>query len=156
MSANADAAPVSARDGKQPPVQRANVRCGWHRDIDAADSPNHSGRVDGEQEHVWSGWGRWLSFVVAALLILFSIPLVILNMAAAGWNIFLGLLLFAAVASGHAKAPLIAIILSVVMAIRLVLTLASGAAALDLAASAGLFVLTSAAAYQLRQQSASA
>ena len=100
--------------------------------------------------------GRWLSFVVAALLLLLSIPLVVLNMAAAGWNIFLGLLLFAAVASGHAKAPLIAIILSVVLAIRLVLTLASRAAVLAVAPGAGLLVLTSAAAYHLRQQSASA
>jgi hypothetical protein len=77
-------------------------------------------------------------------------------MAAAGWDIFLGLLLFAAVASGHAKAPLIAIILSVVLTIRLVLKLASGAAALDVALGAGLLALTSAAAFNLRQQSASA
>ena len=112
--------------------------------------------MDAEQEQVWSGWGRWLSFIVAVLLILLSIPMVLLNMAAAGWNIFLGLLLFAAVASGHPKAPLIAIILSVVMAIRLVLTLAGGAAALDLAVGAGLLVLTSAAAYQLWQQASSA
>jgi hypothetical protein len=124
-------------------------------DIDASGSLNHPGNVNGEQEHVWTGSGRWLSFVVAALLILLSIPLVVLNMAAAGWNIFLALVLFAAVASGHPKAPLIAIILSVVMAIRLVLTLASGAAAMDIAVGAGLVVLTSAAAYQLRQQAAS-
>ena len=112
--------------------------------------------MKGEQEHVWRGSGRWLSFVAAALLILLSIPLVVLNMAAVGWNIFLGLLLFAAVASGHPKAPLIATILSVVMAIRLVLTLASGAVALDIAVGAGLLVLTSAAAFQLRQQAPSA
>lgn len=128
---------------------------GGKADIDASGYLNHFGRVNGEQEHVWSGWGRWLSFAVATLLILLSIPLVVLNMAAAGWNIFLGLLLFAAVASSHRKAPLIAIILSVVMAIRLVLTLASGAAALDIAVGAGLVVLASAAAYQLRQQAAS-
>ena len=79
---------------------------------------------------------------------------VVLNMAAAGWNIFLGLLLFATVASGHPKAPLIAIIASVIMAIRLVLTLAIGAAALDIAVGVLLLVLTGAAAHQLRKQAA--
>jgi hypothetical protein len=112
--------------------------------------------MNGEQEHVWAGRGRWLSFVVAALLIVLSIPFVLLNMATAGWNIFLGLLLFGAVASGNRTAPLIAIILCVILAIRLVLGIATGAAVLDIAVGGGLLLLSSAAAFHLRRQAASA
>jgi hypothetical protein len=104
----------------------------------------------------WTGWGKWLSFAVAAMLLMFSIPVVLLNGAAAGWNIFLALLLFAAVASGHKKAPLAAIILCGLMAIRLVLAFTMGAAVLDIVSDALLVMLTAAAAYDLRRQAASA
>lgn len=90
------------------------------------------------------------------MLLMLSIPLVLLNAASAGWNIFLGLLLFAAVASGHKKAPLVAIILAVLMGIRLVLALAMGASFLDILVDAVLLLLTAAAAYDLRRQSMSA
>lgn len=113
------------------------------------------GDVSSEDQREWAGWGRWLSFAVAAMLLMLSIPLVLLNAASAGWNIFLGLLLFAAVASGHKKAPLIAIIMAVLMAIRLVLALAMGASFLDILGDAVLLLLTAAAAYDLRRQSMS-
>ena len=129
---------------------------GSGREVDARASPNHSACVSIEQGQDWSGWGRWLSFTVAALLILLSIPLVMLNMASAGWDIFLALLLFASVASGHKKAPLIAIILSVLMAIRAVAAIAAGATALETALAVCLLALTGAAAYDLQRQARSA
>lgn len=76
----------------------------------------------------WTGLGRWLSFVAAALLILLSIPAIFIHAlgATAGWNIFLGLLLVGVVASGHRKAPLLAAILCVLMLLRLIVSLVAG------------------------------
>jgi asparagine N-glycosylation enzyme membrane subunit Stt3 len=111
--------------------------------------------MSADQEQDWSGWGRWLSFVLAALLIFLSIPLVVLNAASAGWNIFLALLLFAAVASGHKKAPQIAMVVAVLMAVRLVGALAARADVLDITIAVFLLALASAGAYDLRRQARS-
>ena len=75
--------------------------------------------------------------MAAALLILLSIPVIFVRSlgAAAGWNIFLGLLLIGVIASGHRKAPMLAAILCVLMLVRLILSLIAGSmadAALDL------------------------
>jgi hypothetical protein len=77
-----------------------------------------------DQVH-WAGMGRWLSFVATALLILLSIPSIAIHAleAAAGWNIFLGLLLIWVIASDHRKAPLLAAILCALMLVRLILSL---------------------------------
>jgi hypothetical protein len=85
----------------------------------------------------WAGLGRWLSFLAAALLILLSIPAIFVHAlgAAAGWNIFLGLLLIGVIAAGHRKAPMLAAILCALMLLRLILSMVAGSmadAALDL------------------------
>jgi hypothetical protein len=72
----------------------------------------------------WQGMGRWLSFAVAAALIVASVPDVLENNSAAGWNLFLGLLLLGAVASGNRQAPLLLGVLTALMALRLVIGLA--------------------------------
>jgi len=104
----------------------------------------------------WSGWGRWLSFVAGTLLIVLSLPLILTNSAAAGWNIFLGLLLLGAVASGNERAPLIAIILSAIMVLRIIVAWVSGAGPLDLGIAVMFLVLIGGAAYHLRLQARSA
>lgn len=116
--------------------------------------PNNAVRDKGVSS--WTGWGRWLSYAVAALLIVYSISLVVLNEPAAGWNIFLALLLFAAVASGHKRAPGVAVVLTVLMALRFGVTLMSGTMTLDIVITGTLFVLSAAAAYHLRRQAMSA
>lgn len=72
-----------------------------------------------------------MSFVTAGLLILSAIPAVLSpeSGAAAGWNIFLGLLLIGVVASGHPKAPLLAAILCALMLVRLIVSVAIGSLA---------------------------
>jgi hypothetical protein len=68
--------------------------------------------MESQSELRWSGWGRWLSFVLAGFMVL-SAPMFDRDLgAAAGWNIFLGLLLFGTIASNHRKAPLLLIILA--------------------------------------------
>ena len=100
------------------------------------------------------GWDG-LSFAAGVLLIALSLPLVPFKTASAGWNIILALLLIVSVASGHKKAPMVAIIVSMFMAIRLVVALASGAMAISVALAVCLFAFTAAAALDLRQQARS-
>jgi hypothetical protein len=75
-----------------------------------------------DQVH-WRGVGRWLSFAVAVLLIVISIPAVASDDPGVGWNIFLGLLLFGFVASGHRRAPLMVGVVTALTAVRLVAAL---------------------------------
>lgn len=69
---------------------------------------------------------------------------------------FLGLLAIGTVASGNHKAPLLALILAVLMALRLVSTIASGGRVLDLVGTIVFLVMAAGAAYDLRKQSISA
>jgi hypothetical protein len=108
-----------------------------------------------EEQIEWSGMGRWLSFLFTALMILVAIPGVFSHEfgAAAGWNLFLGLLMFGFVAAGHRKAPLLAAILTVLMLLRLVLGAIAGGGWAILA-DAVLLLVIAGAAYDLRQQDA--
>jgi hypothetical protein len=94
-------------------------------------------------------------FAVAALLIILSIPLVLQNSPAAGWNIFLGLLLFGAVASGNKHAPTVALVLAAIFAVRCVVG-TIGAGLVAGAIEAVFAVATAAAGFHLRQQARSA
>ena len=80
--------------------------------------------VRGMSEDIrWEGAGKWLSFAVAALLVVVAIPSIATNNPAAGWNIFLGLLLFGFVASGNRRAPALVLALLGLMVLRLVVAL---------------------------------
>lgn len=104
----------------------------------------------------WSGLGKWLSSAAALLLILRAVPWIFdpQRGAAAGWNIFLGLLLFGAIASRNARAPAIAAAIAMLMVVRLGVGLAAGADALDMGVDGVLLLLIGAAAYDLRKQRA--
>lgn len=102
----------------------------------------------------WRGVGRWLSFAVAALLIIVAIANFGTNDAAVGWDIFLGLLLFGAVASGYRRAPLLLLVLLGLMALRLFVALAVERNIIE-AVSGGVLVILLFFAWQdLRRQSA--
>ncbi|MET0376397.1 MAG: hypothetical protein ABW128_19340 [Rhizorhabdus sp.] len=79
---------------------------------------NHAAMVVGKIR--WRGWGRWLAFLLTGLLILLSMPMIFVHQtgAAAGWNIFLGLLLAGSVGSGYRHAPRVAMIIAVLLFIR--------------------------------------
>ena len=111
--------------------------------------------MDAIEQVVWSGWGRWMLFAVAALLIILSIPLVLENSAAAGWNIFFGLLLFGAVASRNKHAPTVALVLAAIFVLRCVVAVI-GAGLVEGAIEAVFAVATGAAGFRLRQQARSA
>lgn len=101
----------------------------------------------------WTGPGRWLAFLSAGLLILLSIPMIMANTAAAGWNIFLALLLFGTVVSDSRHAPAAAILLTILMLLRLILALLSGAWFVeDLLTHAVLALLLGTTAWLLRKQ----
>ena len=111
--------------------------------------------MDGaDRTHQWNGAGRWLSFAAAALLLIFSIPMVFSpdDGAAAGWNIFLGLLLFGGVASGSAAAPKITAVIAALMLVRLALLPLFGAHLLDFLLALLLLALVAYAAFDLRRQ----
>jgi len=111
--------------------------------------------MNDDTEIAWTGLGKWLSFLSAAILILVAVPFVLDRAAAAraGWNIFLGLLLFGVIASGNRRAPLLALALAVLMAARVAVAVAIGP---DGFADIGLPLLlcatTALAAYDLRKQ----
>ena len=107
---------------------------------------------------VWTGLGRWLLIGLGVFMILVAVPAVFSreNGAAAGWDIFLGLLAIGTVASGDRKAPLLALILAALMALRLIATIASGAKVLDLVGALVFLFMAAGAAYDLRTQSKSA
>ena len=110
-------------------------------------------QVSHNDQHQWTGLGRWLSFGLAALLIAIAIPGVLDGAgAAAGWNIFLGLLLFGAVASGNSKAPLLALLLTALMTLRLLLAIIAGGNFLAFWLGAVSTALAGIAAYDLREQ----
>jgi hypothetical protein len=74
----------------------------------------------------WHGTGRWLSFAVAAVFILLAIPDFANDEPAAGWNIFLGLLLFGVMAAGSRRAPLLLLVLTLLMVLRITLSFIGG------------------------------
>jgi hypothetical protein len=111
----------------------------------------------GEKTEIrWRGSGRWLSFVLAGLLIVLSIPLVFdrVNGAAAGWNIFLGLLLFGTIASNQPKAPVLALIMTGLMGLRFLLAVVFHPELFGLALTGFSLTLAAAATYDLRKQAA--
>ncbi|WP_422058579.1 hypothetical protein [Sphingomonas sp.] len=104
----------------------------------------------------WTGLGRWLAFATAAAMMLFSIPLIVTNVAAGGWNVFLGLLLFGVIASGNRHAPMVAYVLSILLALRAVIAVLLEADFIG-AAIEGIFcAVTAVAASQLDHQKAAA
>ena len=107
---------------------------------------------------VWTGFGRWLLIGLGVFLILLSIPSVLShdNGAAAGWDIFLGLLAISSVASGNPKAPSFALILAALMVLRLILIIVSGPRILDLVGAFVFLLMAAGAAYDLRKQAISA
>ncbi|MFW2852480.1 hypothetical protein ACM61V_11195 [Sphingomonas sp. TX0543] len=104
----------------------------------------------------WTGIGKWLSFASAGLLILLAIPFIFDhgNGAVAGWNIFLGLLLIGAIASGNARAPTIAMVIAGIMAVRLVVAVAIGAGAVDVVIGIAVLAVVGISAWDLRKQKA--
>jgi len=102
----------------------------------------------------WRGPGRWLSFGVSALLIVASIPAVAVDDASAGWNIFLGLLLFGVIASGNRRALLLAGVLTALMAVRLVLALVAQRNIIGAVSDAVILILLVFAWQDLRRQAA--
>lgn len=110
--------------------------------------------MDEEQIATWTGLGRWLLIGFGIMLIFLSIPIVFSqdNGAAAGWNIFLGLLAIGAIASGNRKAPLLSLVLASLMAIRLIAVIINGSSVSVLAGSLILLVIAAGAAYDLRKQ----
>jgi hypothetical protein len=102
----------------------------------------------------WRGIGRWLSFAVAALLIILSIPAFATDDASAGWNIFLGLLLFGFIASGHRRAPLMVGIIASLTALRLIVALAVERNAIGAIAEALLLILLFVAWQDITRQAA--
>jgi uncharacterized membrane protein YfcA len=108
-----------------------------------------------EQVH-WRGAGRWLSFAIAGLFLLAAIPDFAGDAPGAGWNIFLGLLLFAVMAAGSRRAPLLLLVFLWLTVLRVVLAFIGGHfglgdAVLNFIVLTGLFV----AWLDLRKQSAS-
>ena len=99
----------------------------------------------------WSGWGRWLSFALAAALILFTVPMIRANANIGGWRVFLAVLLIGAVASGHRSAPMTALLISAFIALQLAFALALGVAPNALSAAL-LLALGIGAAWDLRRQ----
>jgi hypothetical protein len=110
-------------------------------------------RTMGEQVS-WQGVGRWLSFAAAALLIIVAIPNFATNDAAVGWNIFLGLLLFGAVASGYRRAPLLLLVLLGLMVLRLLVALTVERNVIEAVADGVLLILLFFGWQDLRRQSA--
>jgi hypothetical protein len=111
-----------------------------------------------DEQVEWTGYGRWLSIVGGAVLLLSGIPLVFSssNGAAAGWNIFLGLLLFGAIASGSKSAPKIALGVAILMLVRLILVPVLGGGVASFLLQLVQFGLIAAAAVDLRRQALSA
>ena len=107
-----------------------------------------------QNEIEWDGLGRWLSFTAAALMIVFAVPFVMEadQGAAAGWNIFLGLLLFGTIASNNARAPLLVSILTILMIVRLIVLVAMSWDLFGFISNALLLMLLGTAAYDLRGQ----
>ena len=105
----------------------------------------------------WCGRGRWLSFGLAAVLILTALPLVFHRAtgAMAGWNIFLGLLLAGAVGSGYRHAPRIALIIAVLMLIRLAMAIVFMPVVIAIIVELLIAALAAVAAYDLRRQAQS-
>lgn len=101
----------------------------------------------------WSGSGKWLSVIAGALMILFSIPDVFANSAAAGWNLFLGLLLIGVTTSGHKAAPKIVSVVAALFLARLLLMPLFGWDGISALFGLILFLMIAWSAVDLRGQS---
>ena len=102
----------------------------------------------------WSGWGKWLSFALAIFLMLLALPLMLHRAtgAAAGWNIFLGLLIFGSVVSNNKRAPLLLVIIAVLMFVRFVFTIIYYDTTPDIIISSILVIFSVLTAFDLRRQ----
>lgn len=103
-----------------------------------------------------TGFGRWLAFAVAAGMILLAIPLIVSNVAAGGWNVFLGLLPFGVTVSGNRHAPTLAYILAILFAIRAVLAVLFATDLIGAAIEAVFCAVIAVAASRLDHQKAAA
>jgi hypothetical protein len=109
---------------------------------------------DMDEQVRWHGIGRWLSFAVAAVFLLLAIPDFATDDPAAGWNIFLGLLLFGATAAGSRRAPLLLLMLTLLMVLRITLGFIGGHFSLiDAVGNTFLLIGLVAAWLDLRKQS---
>jgi hypothetical protein len=72
-----------------------------------------------EQNLNWTGRGKIISLAASFILILPAVINFSESGAAAGWNIFLGLILFGAIVSNYAKATRIVFLIFVVCCIRI-------------------------------------
>jgi hypothetical protein len=104
----------------------------------------------------WRGVGRWLAYVLGALLLVYGIPLILVPdgavQALAGWNILLGLLIGSAVASDYRHADRVAVGLALLLALRLAIALVVLTWSAATLSDVLLFVLGSAVAADLRRQ----
>ena len=121
-------------------------------DIDLTSAQDHHFRM--EEQVVWTGAGRWLSFAGAGILFVSVIPAVFVTSlgAAAGWNIFLGLLLFGAIASGSKSAPKVALVIAISMLVRLSLATLFWEGTVEFLLQLLTFGLIAFAAYDMMQQ----
>lgn len=106
--------------------------------------------------YLWTGLGRWLALAAAAGMILSSIPLIVSNVAAGGWNVFLGLLLFGVTVSGNRHAPMLAYVLAILFAIRTGLAVLIAADFIGAAIEGVFCAVIAVAASQLDHQKAAA
>ena len=114
-----------------------------------------SGTID------WRGWGRWLSLGTAGLLILLAVAGMLIGLrrgsasateASAGWDLFLGLILFGTIISGSRRAPFLATVVAFLMAIRVVLGMAIGRPVIGVLIDVVLMLVVGFAALDLRRQ----
>lgn len=105
----------------------------------------------------WTGAGRWLAFSGSAVLLISGIVMFsdIELAAAAGWDIFLALLLFGAIASGSKSAPKIVLVIAILMLVRLLALPIFGGRLADYLFQLVPLGLIAFAAMDLRRQAAS-
>ena len=105
----------------------------------------------------WTGVGRWMSFIGGTLLAISAIPFVFSHgqQMAAGWSIFLGLLLIGSVAAGSKTASKIAILTAALLLLRVILVPVLGGGTFDFFYSLVPLAFVAWAAVDLRSQSSS-
>jgi len=111
----------------------------------------------------WRGKGRWFSLAGAGLLIVLAVIALWIALGrvgatgielelAAGWDLFLGLILVGTVMSGTKRAPILTMIVAILMLIRVVSGIVAGRPLLVLLVDIALMILLSFAAIDLRRQ----
>jgi hypothetical protein len=110
---------------------------------------------------LWRGWGRWLSFAAAAYIIVMGIAGLLIALqrdhaaaleASAGWDLFLGLLLGGVVASNNKRAPLLAVVIAALMAVRVIGGLMIGRPLAAVSIDVLPMLIAGVAAFDLRRQ----